>query len=60
MAAGLAASIPISNGMSGGTAVAPTFNVQLNGKDGIYSKSAIQRSLIPQGMSEDVAGAGWG
>lgn len=60
LASGLAASIPLSTGMSGGTTVSPSLNVQFNGKDGLYSKSAVQRSLIPQGPTEDAAGAGAG
>lgn len=60
LASGLAASIPLSTGMSGGTAPAPSFSLQLNGEDGFYSKSAVQRSLVPGGMVEDAAGAGWG
>lgn len=60
LASGVAGSIPLSTGMSGGTALAPTFNVQINGKDGFYSKSAVQRSILPQGMSADAASAGAG
>ncbi|MET1754285.1 carbohydrate porin [Novosphingobium sp. RD2P27] len=60
LASGLAASIPLSTGMSGGTAVAPSVSLQLNGGDGFYSKSAVQRSLIPEGMSADAANAGAG
>lgn len=60
LASGVAGSIPLSTGMSGGTALAPTFNVQINGKNGIYSKSAVQRSLLPDGMSADAASAGAG
>lgn len=60
LASGVAGSIPLSTGMSGGTALAPSFNVQFNGKDGVYSKSAIQRSILPQGMSADAGSAGAG
>jgi len=60
LASGVAGSIPLSTGMSGGTALAPTFNVQVNGKDGVYSKSAIQRSILPEGMSADAGSAGAG
>lgn len=60
LASGVAGSIPLSTGMSGGTALAPSFNVQINGKDGLYSKSAIQRSILPEGMSADAGSAGAG
>ncbi|MFK4873776.1 carbohydrate porin [Novosphingobium sp. ZW T3_23] len=60
LASGVAGSIPLSTGMSGGTALAPSFNVQFNAKGGWYSKSAIQRSILPQGMSADAASAGAG
>ncbi|WP_313442498.1 carbohydrate porin [Novosphingobium sp.] len=60
LASGVAGSIPLSTGMSGGTALAPSFNVQVNAKGGWYSKSAIQRSILPQGMSADAASAGAG
>jgi hypothetical protein len=60
LASGVAGSIPLSTGMSGGTALAPTFNVTLNAKNGWYSKSAIQRSILPTGMSDDAGSAGAG
>ncbi|HUD95154.1 carbohydrate porin [Sphingobium sp.] len=60
LASGVAGSIPLSTGMSGGTALAPSFNVQFNAKSGFYSKSAIQRSILPEGMSADAASAGAG
>lgn len=60
LASGLAASIPLSTGMSGSTAVAPSISLQLNPGRGFYSKSAVQRSLVPEGMSADAAGAGAG
>jgi hypothetical protein len=60
LASGVAGSIPLSTGMSGGTALAPSFNVQINGKNGFYSKSAIQRSILPAGMSADADAAGAG
>ena len=60
LAAGLAASIPVSTGMSGGIAATPTFNVQLNGKRGFYSKSGIQRSIVPEGTEVEVDGSGAG
>lgn len=60
LAAGLAASIPVSTGMSGGIAATPTFNVQVNGKQGLYSKTGIQRSLVPEGTQAEADGSGAG
>lgn len=60
LAGGLATSIPLSSGMSGGMGVAPTFSVQLNAKNGFYSRSGVQRSLLPTGLVDDAAKAGSG
>lgn len=49
LANGLAATIPLEVGMSGGSAVTPLINIQLNGDNGFYSKSGVQRSIRPEG-----------
>lgn len=53
LANGLAATIPIEVGLSGGNAVTPLLNIQLNLKGGFYSKSGIQRSIGPAGAIEE-------
>ncbi|MFK4874312.1 hypothetical protein [Novosphingobium sp. ZW T3_23] len=60
LASGVAGSIPLSTGMICGTALARSFNVQVNANGGLYSKSAIQRCILPRGMSADAASAGAG
>lgn len=60
LAAGLAGSIPVSTGISAAPTTTPTLNVQINGERGFYVKSGVQRSVVPEGLTADAAGAGLG
>ena len=60
LASGLAGAVPVQVGISSSTAPTPLLNVQLNGKNGFYSKSGVQRSLIPAGLIEDARTNGIG
>lgn len=60
LANGLAGTIPIEAGMSAGSAGTPLLNVQLNGDDGYYSKSGIQRSLGTDGLISEAKQNGVG
>ncbi len=60
LAGGLAATIPAQVGMSVAPAPAPTLNVQVNGKDGLYVKSGVQRSISQQGVLYEARNNGIG
>jgi len=60
LAGGLAATIPAQVGMSVAPAPAPTLNVQVNGNNGFYAKSGIQRSISQQGVLYEARNNGIG
>ncbi|MDO6414484.1 carbohydrate porin [Sphingomonas sp. BIUV-7] len=56
----VAATIPIETGLSGSTAPTPLINITLNGKDGLYSKTGLQRSIGPDGLIAEAEDNGVG
>lgn len=53
ISSGVSATIPVEVGLSGGNTFLPTLNVQVNGKNGFYTKTGIQRSSRPEGAIKD-------
>lgn len=60
LASGLGGTIPVQTGLSGSTAPTPGINVQLNGRDGLYSKTGIMRSIGSDGLISEARDNGVG
>lgn len=52
---GLSSLVPIEVGLSADPAPSPTFNLTLNGPDGLYFKGGVQRSTSPLGQEYEAA-----
>lgn len=57
---GLSSLVPVQVGLSADPVGAPTFNLTLNGKNGLYFKGGVQRSASPLGQIYEVRNNGIG